>query len=170
MPDRVFTRDRIRAVRRDPKLDLGPTAQDERKDPRSLDLELTLAAVDDDELPGVHADAAHLGDGLICERVGVGAARWRLGRQAEPKRGRAWSVAAHGDPLRGCGVASREPGLMVMLEEALRSRVHHPRDRREGRSAEPPDACEIRAARETCSERAGVVKGGCAPVGRARRL
>jgi signal transduction histidine kinase len=41
----------------------------------------------------VHVDAAQLGHGLISERTGVGAARWRLGREDEPERGQARSVA-----------------------------------------------------------------------------
>jgi len=88
------------------------------RDVTAQPLELSpIAAVN--ELPSVHVDAADLGDGLISERAGVSAARWRLGRQDESERAQARSVAAHGDPLRGCGVAGGEPGL---IERQLRRR------------------------------------------------
>ena len=81
-------------------------------------LELSpIAAVD--ELPSVHVDPTDLGDRLISEKAGVGAARWRLGWEDESERRQACSVTAYGDPLRGCGVASGEPRL---IERELRRR------------------------------------------------
>ena len=124
------------------------------RDVTAQPLELSaVAAVD--ELPSVHVDAAHLGDGLISERAGVGAARRRLGRQDEPERGQARSVAAHGDALRGCGVASGEPGL---IERQLRRRsvVLCRPEAAPSRSEDFSMSAAVRRATSSMSARVGV--------------
>ena len=88
------------------------------RDVAAKPLELSpVSAVDD--LLGVHVNAAHFGNRLISERAAVGAARRGLGREDEPERGQARSVAADRDALRRSSVASGEPGL---IERELRRR------------------------------------------------